>query len=353
MTGLRIEVDLDAIGSNARELLSRCADVGMSVTGVTKAMLGAPELAEALNDLCVLGDSRIVNIERMRRAGIATPMLLLRSPAPSEIDRVVDADVMSANTEVEVLTALSVSALAAGRCHDVMLMVELGDLREGIMPDRLHEVARHVLELAGLELGGLGANLACRSGVEPSSSNMTLLSGLADSLEETFGVAIPIVSGGNSANLDWAFATGDTARVNNLRLGESILLGCNPLDRQPIPGLRTDAVSLVVEVIESQRKPTLPWGQTGENAFGETEQFCDRGEVWQTIYSIGRQDTDPGDLTGPPGVAVIASSSDHLVAETSRQMRPGDETRFAPGYSALLRSMTSPTVAKVFTPTRA
>jgi predicted amino acid racemase len=227
-----------------------------------------------------------------------------------------------------------------------MVMVELGDLREGLMPDQLDRVVRHVLSLPSLRLRGMGANLACRNGIEPSDENMGELSAIVDAVETAFGIAIEVVSGGNSANLDWAFGSADPGRVNNLRLGESILLGREPLHRRPIPGLHTDAITLVAEVIESQRKPSKPWGRAGQNSFGESPEVEDRGPIWQTILAVGRQDTDPTDLAAPDGTEILAASSDHLVTETCDHRCPGEEIRFEPGYSALLRSMTSPFVAK-------
>ncbi len=346
MRGLRLEVDLDKIGHNTRELVDRMGHRNISVTAVTKAMLGVHGFASVVSSAgaCTLGDSRIENIERMRSTGIDTPMLLLRSPAPSQIDRIVESGAMSVNTEVDVLSALASVARSAGRVHDVMVMVELGDLREGVMPDQVVETVRHILELPSLRLAGVGANLACRNGVEPSARNMGVLSSIVESIEETFGVGIGIISGGNSANLDWAFDS-EPGRVNNLRLGESILLGREPLHRRPIAGLHTDAFVLVAEVIESKRKPTKPWGRTGQNSFGETADLDDRGDIWQTILAVGRQDTDATDLTAPSGVDILAASSDHLILRTDGQMRPGQEVRFEPGYAALLRSMTSPFVS--------
>ena len=348
MNGLRLEIDLGKIGDNARNLVQRNARRNISVTAVTKAMLGAPELGRVLCSAgaTALGDSRIENIERMRDDGIDAPMLLLRSPSPSQIDRVVRAGVMSANTETQVLTAIASAARRIGRVHDVMLMVELGDLREGVMPEKLNETVRHVLGLRNLRLRGIGTNLACRNGVEPSNENMGELSGLVDSVENVFGIEIEIVSGGNSANLDWSLGQNETGRINNLRLGESILLGREPLHRQPIAGLHTDAVALVAEVIESKRKPTKPRGLSSQNSFGETPDIEDRGVIWQTILAVGRQDTETTDLATPDGVSILAASSDHLITETQDMMSPGDELRFEPGYSALLRSMTSPFVAK-------
>ena len=113
-----------------------------------------------------------------------------------------------------------------------------------------------------------------------------------------------------------------------------------------VDGLHTDAVKLVAEVIESRLKPTKPAGRSFQNSFGETPELTDRGNIWQTILAVGRQDTDTGDLPDQNGVAILAASSDHLIVETQAQMKPGDELTFAPGYSALLRSMTSPYVAK-------
>lgn len=348
MNGLRLEVDLTKIGANACELVERAARRNITVTAVTKAMLGAPDLGRVL---CAagasgLGDSRIENIERMHDAGIDTPMLLVRSPMASQVDRIVDAGVMTVNTETVVLSALASAAQRFGRVHDVMLMVELGDLREGVMPDQLSETARHVLSLPRLRLRGIGANLACRNGIAPSAKNMGELSAIVQSLETEFGIEIEIVSGGNSANLEWAFGPTDPGRVNNLRLGEAILLGREPLHRRAITGLHTDAVTLVAEVIESQQKPTKPWGRPSQNSFGETPDIEDRGIIWQTIVAVGRQDTDTGDLTAPDGVDILGASSDHLVTETRCRMSPGTELRFEPGYSGLLRAMTSPFVAK-------
>ncbi len=348
MTGLRIEIDLDKIAANARELVVRCATRGVTVTAVTKALLGAPELATVLDAVGTFADSRIENIERLRSAGIATLALLLRTPMPSQVERVIAADVMSVNTEIDVLSALSTAARNAGRSHDVMLMVELGDLREGVMPDRLHDTVRHVLGCRHLRLAGIGANLACRNGIAPSDKNMGQLSAIVESVEATFGVAIDIVSGGNSANLDWVFETSDVGRINDLRLGESLLLGREPLRRRPIPGLHTDAIVIVAEVIESNRKPTRPWGRAHQNSFGEIPEVVERGEVWQTILAIGRQDTETTDLEAPPGVEILAASSDHLVVSAPDRMRAGDEVRFDPGYAAVLRAMTSPFVAKRF-----
>ncbi len=179
---------------------------------------------------------------------------------------------------------------------------------------------------------------------------MAELSALADSIEATFGLTFDIVSGGNSANLDWALGGADTGRINDLRLGESILLGREPLHRQPIDGLHTDAITLVAEVIESKVKPSLPWGEIAQTAFGDKPVFKDRGNICQTILALGVQDVDPEGLAPPHGTRILGASSDHLIVESDRPLPVGDELTFQLNYSALVRAMTSPFVAKVLKP---
>jgi predicted amino acid racemase len=353
MTAPRLEIDLGKIHHNARTLVERLAKRGISVTGVTKATLGSPEIAGALLRAGVraLGDSRIENIEAMHRALIPASMILIRSPMLSQAERVVMHADVSFNTELDAISKLSSAAQKAKRTHGVMLMVELGDLREGIMPGDIENTVRETLRFPNIALKGIGTNLACRSGVSPDAKNMAELSTLADSIEATFGQKLSIVSGGNSGNLQWALSGADTGRINDLRLGESLLLGREPLHRQPIDGLYTDAITLTAEVIESKIKPSQPWGEIAQSAFGEKPPATDRGHISQIILAVGVQDTDPCGLQPPPGIEVLGASSDHLILESARcDLSVGAEITFQLNYSALVRAMTSPFVTKVAKP---
>lgn len=359
MTAPRLEVDLQKIRHNAATLVNRLKTRGISVTGVTKATQGNPDIATAFVQAGVraLGDSRIENIEEIRRAGVKAPMVLLRSPMMSQADRVVASADVSLNTELDVIARLDDAARKTQRTHEIILMVELGDLREGILPDDLESVVRQTLRFPNIVIKGIGTNLACRSGVAPDTRNMAELSALADSIDATFGTFMAagngIVSGGNSANLSWALEGGDTGRIedtgriNDLRLGESLLLGVEPLHRQQIDGLYTDAITLVAEAIESKVKPTAPRGEIAQTAFGSAPAVRDRGDISQTIVAIGHQDTDPGGLSPPAGIDVIGASSDHLVLDTgNRRIAVGSEIEFQLNYSALMRAMNSPFVAQ-------
>lgn len=350
MLNPRLEIDLGKIFDNASNLIKLLAPLGISVTGVTKATLGSVDIAGMLAQAGVnsLGDSRIENIERMAQARIPTQMTLIRSPMLSQAERVVKHADVSYNTEIEVIRKLSFEAQKADRRHGVILMVELGDLREGILPQDLFDIVRETQQLPNILFKGIGTNLACRSGVSPDSCNMGRLSRLADSIEESLDLQVDIISGGNSANLNWALSGANIGRVNNLRLGESILLGCETLNRQPIAGLHTDAITLIAEVIESKIKPSLPTGEIAQTAFGEVLQVKDRGQVRQSILAVGRQDADPCDLKPPESYQIMGASSDHLILEScDNNISVGTEVAFKLNYGALLRAMTSPFVSKL------
>jgi predicted amino acid racemase len=350
MPAPRLEIDLEKIHHNASTLVKRLAKRGISVTGVTKATLGSTEIANSLlrAGVIVIGDSRIENIEAMRLAKVPAEMTLIRSPMLSQVKQVVMHADVSFNSEIEVIRTLSREAQKIHRTHGIVLMVELGDLREGIMPDDLIETVRETLRLPNIQLKGIGTNLACRCGVSPDARNMAELSALADLIEATFNLKLEIVSGGNSANLEWALSGAETGRINNLRLGEAILLGCETLHRQPINGLFTDALTLVAEVIESKVKPSQPSGTIAQTAFGEAPAIIDRGQVAQSILAIGRQDTDPDGLSPPTGIEIMGASSDHLIlVYDSYKLSVGSEVAFQLNYSALIHAMTSPFITKV------
>ncbi len=344
MIAPRLEVDLSRIRYNAQVLVELAAARGVSVTGVTKAMRGLPALAEAMlaAGATTLGDSRVENIERLRAGGIDAPTVLIRSPMPSQVARVVAAADMSCNGEVDVVAQLSDAARAIDRVHGVVLMVELGDLREGIMPADVHEAVARCLDLPNIRLCGIGANFACRSGVVPTDRNMSVLSDLADSIEAKFDIELEFVSGGSSANFGWLRSTAHIGRINNLRFGESILLGCEPLHGARIVGLHHDATTIVGEVIESKYKPSHPWGDRASAPFDSIRPDADEcSSGWQAIVAIGHQDTDPSALTAPEGVHILGASSDHLVVGSEVPLTVGAEVAFRPGYSALMRAMTA------------
>jgi predicted amino acid racemase len=350
VTAPRIEIDLDKIEQNTRVLADRLARVGIGVTGVTKAALGSPGVGAAMlrGGARGLGDSRVPNLVRLAGLDGSTSRTLIRSPMLSQVGQVVRAASVSLNTETRVVAGLDRAAARERRVHGVVLMVELGDLREGIAVQDVSAAVRAVLGFSSLRLVGLGTNLACQNGVVPDDRNMGVLTSLVESVEAQHGLKLETVSGGNSANLEWALSTGDVGRIDDLRLGEAILLGTEPLHRTPVEGLHTDAFIVFGEVIEVSEKPAQPWGEVAQAAFGEVPARTGTGTLRQAIVALGRQDVDLDGLVTPAGITVLGMSSDHLVLDLGDHgAAVGDELGFGMGYGALMRAMTSPFVTKI------
>lgn len=346
----RLDISLTSIRENARMLSNLYGQKGISLMGVSKAVLGEPAIAEAMiqGGVKYIADSRIENIKRMKQAGLKTQYVLLRT-AFHQAEAVVKWVDISFNSELKTLRALSAQAQAQSKVHQVIIMVELGDLREGVMPCDLAQFITETLSLPYLKVMGLGCNLACFGGVKPNQANMKWLSELTDSLEEKFHIPLDLVSGGNSANYQWSQSVQDVGRINNLRIGESILLGCETLNRIDIPGLHTQAFQLVGEVIESKYKPSVPSGDICQDAFGNHPVFVDRGLRQRAIIALGRQDILVSSLKTHSSISVLGSSSDHLILDDLYQnLHVGDAVNFGLDYGGLLSAMTSPFISKNF-----
>ncbi len=356
MTAPRIEVDLTKIEANTRHLVEQLRPRGIRVTGVTKATLGSVEIGAAMlrGGVAGLADARIENLVRLASGNVAgASRTLIRSPMVSQADQVVRTATTSLNTGLPVLAALDAAARTQRRTHQVVLMVELGDLREGVAPTEVRELARSTRSLRRLRLAGLGANLACQNGVVPDDRNMGELSRLVEEVEAATGESLALVSGGNSANLPWALSTGAGGRINDLRIGEAILLGTEPLHRTVLPGLHADAFRLTAEVIETGIKPTRPRGSLAQTAYGHRAPVLvsessggGTGTRRQALLALGRQDVLLEGLLPPPGIRLLGMSSDHLVVDCGdHRVAVGDELTFGLGYGALVQAMTSPYVA--------
>lgn len=347
----RIEINLTKISHNTKILIDLYQSKGIEITGVTKGVCGDLEVAQVFVDMGIktLGDSKISNIQKMREAKIQADFILLRLPALSEVESVVKYADISLNSELTVIKSLSAYAKSHNRRHKIILMVEMGDLREGIMSEDLDLFIEETMKLSGVEIVGIGANFACFGGVKPTDKNMSELAFLSLEIEKKYSLCLTYVSGGNSANYNWFMGSEDTGQVNNLRIGESLLLGRETLSRMPIPELYTDAFSFVTEVIESKIKPSVPYGEIAQNTLGVTPQFQNRGKIRRVILGIGFQDVLISGLTPVLDLEILGSSSDHTVLDAKKEyLKVGDEVSFTINYGTMLSLMSSPNIYKKY-----
>lgn len=347
-----VTVDLGKVTENTRRIVDALG--GRDVYGVTKVTCGAPQVARAMlaGGAVGIAESRLENVERMRDAGVSAEFWLLRAPTPQQAEEAVRLIDVSLESEIETVRALGVAARALGKRHRIVAMVDLGDLREGMMPADLPAFLETVEALPNIEVFGIGTSLTCYGAIVPDSENLGVLVAHAQSAEARLGRRLH-VSGGMSSSLDALIDGALPDRIDGLRIGESILLGVSTVTREPILGLHTDAVTISAPVIECLVKPSKPRGTSAQDAFGGRPTFVDRGERRRAILAIGRQDVVPEGLTSlDPRIHVLGASSDHLVLDVHDLPDPprlGESFSFIPGYAAVLAAFTSPYVDKRFT----
>ncbi len=347
-----VRIDVPHIVENAVQMKALCAEHGISAGIVTKVCAGCRPIAEALTRAGVvkLCESRLQNV--MRFEGLGASFWMIREPMISEADDVVRYCSLSLNSEWAVLSALNAAALRQQKPHKVLLMAEIGDLREGCLRQELIDLAVRMKELPGLTLAGIGVNLSCYGGIIPSKENMADLVSMVQEVEEKIGRRLSLVSGGNSSSLKMLCAGELPERINHLRLGESVFLGNIPCFEEPLPGFHRNNFILEAEIVELKEKPSVPWGTSLVDSFGHAVQIEDRGIRKRAILAVGKQDFDlDGLMPLDPALTILGGSSDHLlldVTDAAKPLQVGDTVSFALNYAATLRVMTSPYIDKVF-----
>ena len=350
----KLEDNLNAVGKITKE------DGGCSLMIVTKGLCADLEMAKmvAANDYVdFVADSRVKNIatyaDIVRGAGKKT--VLLRIPMHSEVAEVAKYVDLCFNSELSTIRLLNEEAAKLGKKQDILLMIDLGDLREGIFfqnEDLIYEAVEEILAMENINLYGIGVNLTCYGAIIPKNDNLSQLVDIARKLEAKYDIKLEMVSGGNSSSI-YLVGKGELPEgINNLRLGESFLLGNDTAYETKLPGTVSDALILQAEIIELKEKPSLPIGEVGVDAFGEKPYYEDRGIMKRAIIGIGKQDTDLGSMTPcDPQVEIMGGSSDHIILDVThadKEYKVGDIVEFELGYGGMLKTATSAYVERAY-----
>ena len=347
-----LDVNLDAIRTNAQVLCGLCAKNGISVAGMIKFSDADLHVAGAYRDggCAQLGVSRARHLQALKEAFPQTETLLTRSPTRGELEACARYADLSLHADADVLKALNEEAGKWGACPGIILMLDVGDLREGVdnIP-ALVELARLCEHLPNLRLRGVGTNHACMNGVLPTYENLSFLIEGVEAVEAAIGRRLELISGGSSINL-LLLRDGINQmppRINHLRLGGSI---ANPMNIRvnrglSFPGLREDTMHLTAEIVEIHEKDSAPKGQSTKNWAGESVTRTDKGRRLRAILALGSQDVGDSSVLLPvdSGVEVVGCSSDHTIVDVTDSGKPwksGDTLTFQVRYANMLYAFT-------------
>lgn len=343
-----LEINTKKVTENAKRLGDFCTSKGVELVFATKGFSARPEVIRAAmaGGITSFADSRMKNIMAAKQAIPGLKYLLIRIPAILEAEEVVRWADWSLQSQIEVIRAVSEAALRQGKIHPIILMIDVGDLREGVFGrEQLDEIVPQILACPGVKLVGLGTNVGCYGSVLPSVDNTAILVELRDYLNRTYGCSISVLSVGGTCALKLLEDGVMPAGINQLRVGEAILFGEDTTGNRFLEGYHHDAFLFKAQVVELRRKPSVPIGELGRDGKGDTPEYPDRGVRLRAICAAGKQDVAWAALTPTlPGAEMIGASSDHLIVDVEDcggQVQVGDWLEFRCGYMAVLDATTS------------
>ncbi len=344
----RVLVDLEALGENLKIIGGWMREHGASWTVVTKVLCGHADTLRALQALGVrsMGDSRLENLRAIERIVPDFESWYLRVPDLTSVSEVVRLTDVSLNSEIRIIEALNEEARRLGRMHGVVIMIELGDLREGILPGSLIDFYKYVFELSHIEVKGIGANLGCLAGAVPTVDQFMQLALYRELLELKFEHPLPLISAGSSAVLPLLVSGQLPKAINHFRIGEAIFLGNDLINGGLLPGLRGDAVVLEAEIAEIKEKSLVSLAETTSITPFISEVSDDRTpgqRGYRALVSVGNLDTEISGLSPIKERYSIAGASSDItvvnIGEDADGLKVGDTIRFRPNYAAFLRLM--------------
>jgi predicted amino acid racemase len=336
------------VRANTGALTERLLGTGIELAGVTKAVDGEPRVGEAMLEAGAAGlaDSRLAALTRLAAHALA-PLTLIRAPQPDELE-------MAAQVADRVLlsdpgAARALGERAPGAPLEVLLTVDLGDRREGVLPDDAPVVAGELSRLRGVVLAGVAVNFACLSGQLPSQELFRQAEDVLLSVAPRCA-AEPLLSLGGTCCLQ--HLDGYVPRVRTeVRSGGGPLYGHDFVSGAPLAGMeRTDPL-LTAVVLECYSKPPAPASRAGCDCFGHVpEAQLPDDDAWYALIHLGRRDCEPAGLRPlMPGAHLAGMTSDVGVLIAPRRLAPGEHVTFGVDYDALVRAVTSPFVVKAFT----
>lgn len=307
-------------------------------------------LSLGVKEIC---DSRLTNLKIIKSIDANVQTVYIKPPAKRNVEGVIKYADVSFNTEFETIKLLSEAAVEAGKLHKIVIMIELGELREGVMREEFIAFYSKVFELPNIEVTGIGTNLTCMYGVLPNADKLIQLSLYTQLVEAKFNKTIPYISGGASVTIPLIDKGLLPAGINHFRIGETLFMGTDVYNNKPYDAMHNDVFKLYAEVIELNEKPLLPSGEIGYNLTGDKASFDQSlsGEsTFRAIVDVGLLDIETSHLTPiADDMKIVGASSDMIVLDLGdnlRDIQVGETIEFKMDYMGILRIMNSNYVDK-------
>lgn len=350
-----ITIDIKKLKSNFDYLntLFRKNNIEWSI--VSKLLSGNKMfLTEILKfDIKQVCDSRVSNLKEIKSINPKIETIYIKPPAKRSLSSVVKYADISMNTEIETIKLLSKEAKKQNKTHKIIIMIELGELREGVLGEDFIDFYESIFKLENIKVVGIGANLSCLYGVLPNHDKLIQLSLYEQLIEAKFNKLIPYVSGGSSVTIPLIFQNLLPKGINHFRVGETLFLGTDVYNNVKFKKMHSDVFSLHAEIIELIEKSIVPSGEMGTNVEGDSYEFNQDniGETsYRAIIDLGLLDVETEHIElVDKNLKLAGASSDMIVidlSENKKKYKVGDLIEFTLDYMGILRIMSSKYIEK-------
>ena len=322
---------------------------------VSKVLCGNALYLRELIDLGAreVHDSRISNLKAIKTINPNVQTVYIKPPARRAIKSLIRYADVSFNTQLETIQLISDESVRQNTLHKIIIMIEMGDLREGVMGDDLIDFYSSVFKLPNIEIIGIGTNLNCLNGVMPSHDKLVQLSLYKQLIDAKFNKHIKWASGGSSVTIPLLLKKLIPKGNNHFRVGETLFLGNNLVTGETIRGMKTDVFKLYAEIIELMEKPRVPMGEMGVNVAGEQVTYDEKDfgkTAYRAILDLGLLDIDPKNIKPEDkSISIIGASSDMIVLDLGshrKRYQVGDLVPFRLNYMGLLSILNSAYIGK-------
>jgi len=308
---------------------------------------------DIVNRLHSVGDSRLSSLKTIKKLNPELITIYIKPPAQSLVSNIVRYADISVNTSYRTIEALSKEAVKQKKIHKILIFIELGELREGVVRENIVEFYKKVFNLPNIEIIGIGSNLGCMYGIEPTYDKLLQLSLFKQLLEQMFNKKIPLISGGSSITLPLINRKLVPKAINHFRIGEAAFFGTSPLDNKRFQKLSTDTFRFNANVIELEEKNSVPDGVISDASIGHTSEILENEPLYKTyraIMDFGILDVDVNDIKPKDeNINFIGTTSDMTVYDIGQNINSqlkakyqvGNKMTFIPNYMATARLMNS------------
>lgn len=329
---------------------------------VTKVFSGDKEFLrniltdDVIENISSVGDSRLTSLKNLKEVNPEMKTIYIKPPSKIYVDEVVKYADISLNSSFSTIKALNTAAKKANKIHQIIIMIELGELREGVNRESLMNFYEKVFQLPNIEVIGIGSNLGCMYGVEPTYDKLLQLSLYKELISTKFNKNLEFISGGSSITLPLVENGVVPKDINHFRIGEAAFFGISPLDNQPFKGLKTDVFEFNANIIELEYKKTVPEGRIGEANIGHTVKFDKKNtgeKSYKAIVDFGLLDVDQNDIEFvDENLDFVGITSDMLVIDIGKNKEKkynvGETISFTPNYMAVARLLNSKFIDKKY-----